>query len=140
MYLSVCLSVCPSVRLSVCPSVRLSVCPSVRLSVNCSNWVVSNKLTNRDCIEYKSPFVCLYYGIHRSGTPPCGQRMERETQCMRVISRDWFPVRSKVLSLFDCSNEGRDGPVALPATKITLSSFFMPHYESNIRTHEFKKQ
>ena len=107
---------------------------------NCSNWVVSNKLTNRDCIEYKSPFVCLYYGIHRSGTPPCGQRMERQTQCMRVISRDWFPVRSKVLSLFDCSNEGRDGPVALPATKITLSSFFMPHYESNIRTHEFKKQ
>ena len=30
--LSVCPSVCPSVRLSVCLSVRLSVCPSVRLS------------------------------------------------------------------------------------------------------------
>ena len=31
-FLSVCPSVCPSVRLSVCLSVRLSVCPSVRLS------------------------------------------------------------------------------------------------------------
>jgi len=31
--LTVCLSVCPSVRLSVCLSVRLSVCPSVHLSI-----------------------------------------------------------------------------------------------------------
>ena len=33
IYLSICLSACPSVRLFVCPSVRLSICPSIHLSI-----------------------------------------------------------------------------------------------------------
>ena len=44
-FLSVCPSVCPSVRLSVCPSVRLSVCPSVTPFWLCSHHRIIMKFS-----------------------------------------------------------------------------------------------